>query len=112
MSKATFEQWIQHDELLEHAMVYGDYKGIPMGPGPLQQRPCAWCSAVHLHGAAGCASAGTTAAAELAARRPDVQVTGALARGTDVALRLDVQGRGHAAQAVPQRPSSSSWCAR
>ena len=29
VSKATFEQWIQKDELLEHAMVYGDYKGIP-----------------------------------------------------------------------------------
>lgn len=29
VSKAQFESWIQNDQLLEHAIVYGEYKGIP-----------------------------------------------------------------------------------
>jgi guanylate kinase len=29
VSKATFESWIASDQLLEHALVYGEYKGIP-----------------------------------------------------------------------------------
>lgn len=28
-SKETFEEWIAKDLLLEHALVYGEYKGIP-----------------------------------------------------------------------------------
>ena len=28
VSKEQFEQWIDEDELLEHAVVYGEYKGI------------------------------------------------------------------------------------
>ena len=28
VSKEQFERWIQDDELLEHALVYGEYKGI------------------------------------------------------------------------------------
>lgn len=28
-TKDTFEQWIQAGQLLEHALVYGEYKGIP-----------------------------------------------------------------------------------
>ena len=29
VDKAKFEGWIKDDMLLEHALVYGDYKGIP-----------------------------------------------------------------------------------
>ena len=29
VSKAQFEQWLASGALLEHAVVYGDYKGIP-----------------------------------------------------------------------------------
>uniref|UniRef100_A0A7S1X685 guanylate kinase n=1 Tax=Tetraselmis chuii TaxID=63592 RepID=A0A7S1X685_9CHLO len=29
VSKEKFEQWIANDEMLEHALVYGQYKGIP-----------------------------------------------------------------------------------
>ena len=29
VSKSQFEQWIADDELFEHALVYGQYKGIP-----------------------------------------------------------------------------------
>lgn len=50
VSRQQFEEWMAAGELLEHAVVYGEYKGIP--------------------------------------RR---QVEDALARGTDVVLRLDVQ---------------------
>lgn len=28
VSKLQFERWIQEDKLLEHALVYGEYKGI------------------------------------------------------------------------------------
>lgn len=37
VSKAQFEQWIADDELFEHALVYGQYKGIPKSSvlGPL-----------------------------------------------------------------------------
>eukprot|EP00850_Spirogloea_muscicola_P013229 SM000088S23770 [mRNA] locus=s88:575665:576662:- [translate_table: standard] len=51
VSKAAFQEMIDEDELLEHAIVYGDHKGIPKQ-----------------------------------------QVRKALAQGTDVILRLDVQG--------------------
>lgn len=51
VSKEQFESWIKAGELLEHAVVYGEYKGIPRQ-----------------------------------------QVTNALARGTDVVMRIDVQG--------------------
>lgn len=50
VSKEQFESWIEEGQLLEHAMVYGEYKGIPKQ-----------------------------------------QVEAALARGTDVVLRIDVQ---------------------
>lgn len=30
VSKAEFETWIQDGRLLEHAVVYGEYKGIPL----------------------------------------------------------------------------------
>jgi guanylate kinase len=29
VTKERFEQWIKTDMLLEHALVYGEYKGIP-----------------------------------------------------------------------------------
>ena len=29
VSRAEFEAWIEGNALLEHAVVYGDYKGIP-----------------------------------------------------------------------------------
>jgi len=51
VSKEQFESWIAEGKLLEHAVVYGEYKGIPRQ-----------------------------------------QVVDALARGTDVVLRIDVQG--------------------
>ena len=51
VSRRQFEAWLAEGALLEHAVVYGEYKGIP--------------------------------------RR---QVAEALARGTDVVLRVDVQG--------------------
>ena len=51
VSKEQFEGWVQGDQLLEHAVVYGDYKGIPKQ-----------------------------------------QVTDALDHGTDVVMRIDVQG--------------------
>ena len=28
VSKEVFESWIKYDKLLEHALVYGEYKGI------------------------------------------------------------------------------------
>ena len=51
VSREQFETWIENGQLLEHAVVYGEYKGIPKQ-----------------------------------------QVEEALARGTDVVLRVDVQG--------------------
>ena len=75
VSKATFEQWIQSEQLLEHALVYGDYKGIPKDQVCVLSAVCC-LQAVRV--------TWLTYIAE--------QVTGALARGTDVALRLDVQG--------------------
>ncbi|KAK9812290.1 hypothetical protein WJX73_010099 [Symbiochloris irregularis] len=51
VSRAEFESWVQRDQLLEHAVVYGDYKGIPKQ-----------------------------------------QVAEALDHGTDVVMRIDVQG--------------------
>lgn len=39
VSKQQFEQWIADDELFEHALVYGQYKGIPKSSvlGPLSK---------------------------------------------------------------------------
>jgi hypothetical protein len=37
VDKAQFEEWIQKDELLEHAMVYGEYKGIPRSQASLER---------------------------------------------------------------------------
>lgn len=51
VSREQFESWIDQGQLLEHAVVYGEYKGIPKQ-----------------------------------------QVDEALSRGTDVILRVDVQG--------------------
>lgn len=31
VSKQQFEEWIAGGQLLEHALVYGEYKGIPRG---------------------------------------------------------------------------------
>jgi guanylate kinase len=30
VSKQQFEDWIEGGQLLEHAVVYGEYKGIPL----------------------------------------------------------------------------------
>ena len=51
VAKEEFEGWVKDDLLLEHAVVYGEYKGIPKQ-----------------------------------------QVANALACGTDVVMRIDVQG--------------------
>ncbi|GBF92997.1 guanylate kinase [Raphidocelis subcapitata] len=61
VSKQQFEDWIEGGKLLEHAVVYGEYKGIPMQ-----------------------------------------QVEEALARGTDVVLRLDVQGAATVRKLMPE----------
>jgi guanylate kinase len=60
VTKAQFEEWIATGRLIEHAVVYGEYKGIP---------------------------------AE--------QVEAALARGTDVVMRLDVQGAATVRKLMP-----------
>lgn len=60
MNKEKFEDLIERDELLEHALVYGDYKGIPKQ-----------------------------------------QVRKALGKGTDVVLRLDVQGAATIRKLIP-----------
>jgi Guanylate kinase len=39
VSKAQFEEWLAGGTLLEHAVVYGDYKGIPRQ----QVDPCLFC---------------------------------------------------------------------
>lgn len=65
VSKAQFEAWIAEGELLEHANVYGQYKGIPRA-----------------------------------------QVLDALARGTDVVLRLDVQGAATVRRLLPRVASA------
>lgn len=60
VSRQQFEAWIAAGRLLEHAVVYGEYKGIPRA-----------------------------------------QVEDALARGTDVVLRVDVQGAATARRLLP-----------
>lgn len=36
VTKEKFEEWIKDDMLLEHALVYNEYKGIP------RQQVCGW----------------------------------------------------------------------
>ncbi|GAX77118.1 hypothetical protein CEUSTIGMA_g4564.t1 [Chlamydomonas eustigma] len=64
VSKEKFERWIAEGQLLEHAMVYGDYKGIPRQ-----------------------------------------QVDQAVAAGTDVLLRIDVQGAATVKKLIPEAVS-------
>ncbi|KAI8468682.1 MAG: P-loop containing nucleoside triphosphate hydrolase protein [Monoraphidium minutum] len=61
VTKDEFEGWIAGGQLLEHAVVYGEYKGIPRQ-----------------------------------------QVEAALARGTDVVMRLDVQGAATVRRLMPE----------
>ncbi len=61
VAKAEFARMIEENELIEYAMVYGDYKGIPMA-----------------------------------------QVREALASGTDVVMRLDVQGAESVRKLAPE----------
>lgn len=60
VTKEKFEEWKAQNMLLEHALVYGEYKGIPRQ-----------------------------------------QVDSALAAGTDVVLRIDVQGAATVRQLLP-----------
>ncbi|KAK9862142.1 hypothetical protein WJX84_011262, partial [Apatococcus fuscideae] len=60
VSRQQFEQWIREDELVEHALVYGEYKGIPRS-----------------------------------------HIMTALARGSDVVLRVDVQGAATIKRMIP-----------
>ncbi|KAK9835746.1 hypothetical protein WJX74_007238 [Apatococcus lobatus] len=60
VSRQHFEQWIRDDELVEHALVYGEYKGIPRG-----------------------------------------HITSALAAGSDVVLRVDIQGAATIMRMIP-----------
>ena len=64
VTKEQFERWIAEDRLLEHAVVYGEYKGIPKE-----------------------------------------QVESALAKGSDVILRVDVQGAATMKQLLPEAVS-------
>ncbi|CAD7698808.1 unnamed protein product [Ostreobium quekettii] len=61
VSKDEFEEWIREGRMLEHAVVYGEYKGVPRQ-----------------------------------------QVDDALAKGTDVVLRLDVQGAATVRRVLPE----------
>lgn len=61
VSKAQFEAWIADDQLLEHALVYNEWKGIPRQ-----------------------------------------QVDQALAAGTNVVLRIDVQGAATIRKLMPE----------
>ncbi|PNH05621.1 Guanylate kinase, partial [Tetrabaena socialis] len=63
VAKERFESWIAEDKLLEHALVYGEYKGIP--------------------------------------RQQASGVDAALAAGTDVVLRIDVQGAATVKRLMP-----------
>ena len=60
VSRQQFEQWIREDELVEHALVYGEYKGVPRS-----------------------------------------HIMTALARGSDVVLRVDVQGAATIKRMIP-----------
>lgn len=40
VSKEQFEEWIRQGELLEWALVYGDYKGIPRAQVPMTATSC------------------------------------------------------------------------
>uniref|UniRef100_A0A383W3Y2 Guanylate kinase-like domain-containing protein n=1 Tax=Tetradesmus obliquus TaxID=3088 RepID=A0A383W3Y2_TETOB len=83
VSKATFESWIASGQLLEHALVYGEYKGIPR-----QQVDAAL-------------SKGSDVVLRIDVQHalvygeykgiPRQQVDAALSRGSDVVLRIDVQ---------------------
>ncbi len=64
VTKEQFERWIAEDRLLEHAVVYGEYKGIPKE-----------------------------------------QVESALANGSDVILRVDVQGAATMKRLLPEAVS-------
>lgn len=64
VTKEQFEEWIAKDRLLEHAVVYGEYKGIPKE-----------------------------------------QVENALGNGSDVILRIDVQGAATMKRLLPEAVS-------
>ena len=64
VTKEQFERWIAEDRLLEHAVVYGEYKGIPKE-----------------------------------------QVESALVNGSDVILRVDVQGAATMKRLLPEAVS-------
>lgn len=64
VSKDKFEEWLKEGKMLEHAVVYGEYKGIPRQ-----------------------------------------QVNEALSKGTDVILRLDVQGAATVRSLIPDSVS-------
>lgn len=61
VTRAEFDRWVETGQMLEHALVYNDYKGIPRA-----------------------------------------QVAQALASGSDVALRVDVQGAATIRSLAPQ----------
>lgn len=72
VTKEEFEEMIKNNELLEHALVYGDYKGVP-------KKQVISLSFFNSSGS-------VTHVTEV------FQVREAMSRGTDVVLRLDVQG--------------------
>lgn len=89
VSKEKFQSMIDGGELLEHAVVYGDFKGIPkqqvhtniLGDS---YRLCMQ-TRCHVHNV-------TTCYLLLIRFHETVQVRDCMAKGTDVVLRVDVQG--------------------
>lgn len=107
-----FEEWIAAGALLEYAVVYGDYKGIPLS----QARLSSALLAPHLmcEGTSSTRRTLTVLVDVLAVRQlprtPEqrelgLQVTDALSRGTDVILRLDVQGAATVRRLLPDAVS-------
>lgn len=82
VSEAQFETWIKEGQLLEHALVYGDYKGIPRPQARPSGRLFSRCPGADLR-------IKYTYNARIALQ---CQVEAAIAAGKDVILRIDVQG--------------------
>ncbi len=109
VTRQNFEDWIAKGELLEYALVYGDYKGIPRAQVGMQHthrdpnkplKPASEPLAqLPLHVDFWL----TTGMLSPPARLP--QVDSALAQGTDVILRIDVQGAATMRKLMPHAVS-------
>ncbi len=123
VARDKFEQWIADDMLLEHALVYGDYKGIPRqqvsqepahvgtppstpsaarGVEPARFLLAAWplmpsreCTRLRA------LERSLNLAPPCVPPPPPPQVDDALRAGTDVVLRIDVQGAATVKRLLP-----------